>query len=70
MIFYLAKDTATKSIVLYMESIGNARNFLSAARECSLTKPIIVACSMFELFCVCLRLRPSHIPSQIIVEEY
>lgn len=42
MIFYLAKDSATKSIVLYMESIGNARNFLSAARECSLTKPIIV----------------------------
>eukprot|EP00438_Fugacium_kawagutii_P015503 Skav201351 [mRNA] locus=scaffold2643:69267:73622:+ [translate_table: standard] len=42
MIFYLAKDPATKSIVLYMESIGNARNFLSAARECSLTKPIIV----------------------------
>ncbi|CAE7194469.1 unnamed protein product [Symbiodinium sp. CCMP2456] len=42
MIFYLAKDPATKSIVLYMESIGNARSFLSAAREAALTKPIIV----------------------------
>jgi acetyltransferase len=27
---------------MYMESVGNARNFLSAAREVSLTKPIIV----------------------------
>ncbi|CAE7456976.1 unnamed protein product [Symbiodinium natans] len=42
MIFYLAKDAATRSIVLYMESIGNARSFLSAAREAALTKPIIV----------------------------
>ena len=35
-------DPSTKSIVIYMESIGNARSFLSAAREVALTKPIIV----------------------------
>jgi acetyltransferase len=30
------------SIVIYMETIGDARAFLSAAREVALTKPIIV----------------------------
>ena len=30
------------SIVIYMESIGDARSFISAAREVALTKPIIV----------------------------
>mmetsp|Transcript_69491 Transcript_69491/g.145133 ORF Transcript_69491/g.145133 Transcript_69491/m.145133 type:complete len:913 (-) Transcript_69491:501-3239(-) len=39
---YLANDENTKSIVLYMETIGNARQFLSAAREASLSKPIVV----------------------------
>ena len=33
---------ATQSIVIYMETIGDARAFLSAAREVALTKPIIV----------------------------
>ncbi|MCS7032115.1 MAG: acetate--CoA ligase family protein, partial [Gloeomargarita sp. SKYG116] len=42
LIDYLADDPHTKSIVLYMESIGDARSFLSAAREVALTKPIIV----------------------------
>jgi acetyltransferase len=42
LIDYLASDPRTKSIVIYMESIGNARSFLSAAREVALTKPIIV----------------------------
>ncbi|HEY7423001.1 MAG TPA: bifunctional acetate--CoA ligase family protein/GNAT family N-acetyltransferase [Gemmataceae bacterium] len=37
-----ADDPATRSIVLYMESIGDARKFLSAARSASRTKPIIV----------------------------
>ncbi len=32
----------TQSIVMYMESMGDARSFLSAAREVSLNKPIIV----------------------------
>ena len=39
---YFGDDPHTKSIVCYMESIGDARSFLSAAREVALTKPIIV----------------------------
>jgi acetyltransferase len=42
LIHYLGDDPNTKSIVIYMESIGDARGFLSAAREVALTKPIIV----------------------------
>ena len=42
LIFYLGNDPKTRSIVIYMESIGDARSFLSAAREVALTKPIIV----------------------------
>ena len=42
LIDYLGSDPRTESIVIYMESIGNARAFLSAAREVALTKPIIV----------------------------
>ncbi len=41
-ISYLGNDTATQSIVVYMETIGDARAFLSAAREVALSKPIIV----------------------------
>ncbi|HZI12103.1 MAG TPA: bifunctional acetate--CoA ligase family protein/GNAT family N-acetyltransferase [Myxococcus sp.] len=42
LIDFLADDPRTRSILLYMESIGDARAFLSAAREVALTKPIIV----------------------------
>jgi acetyltransferase len=42
LINHLGDDPNTKSIVIYMESIGDARSFLSAAREVALTKPIIV----------------------------
>jgi acetyltransferase len=42
LIYHLGNDVRTKSIVIYMESIGNARSFLSAAREVALSKPIIV----------------------------
>jgi acetyltransferase len=42
LIDYLGNDSRTHSIVLYMESVGDARSFLSAAREVSLSKPIIV----------------------------
>jgi acetyltransferase len=42
LIFHLGDDPATRSIVIYMETIGDARAFLSAAREVALTKPIIV----------------------------
>ena len=39
---YLGDDPNTDSIVIYMETIGDARRFLSAAREVAMTKPIIV----------------------------
>ena len=39
---FFGDDAPTKSILLYMESIGDARSFLSAAREVSFSKPIIV----------------------------
>ena len=39
---YFGSDPRTHSIVIYMESIGDARSFLSAAREVALRKPIIV----------------------------
>ncbi len=42
LIDYLGDDPRTRSIILYMESIGDARAFLSAAREVALSKPIIV----------------------------
>ncbi|WP_017304505.1 bifunctional acetate--CoA ligase family protein/GNAT family N-acetyltransferase [Spirulina subsalsa] len=42
LIDYLGDDPATHSIVIYMETIGDARSFLSAARAVALTKPIIV----------------------------
>lgn len=42
LIYYLGDDPKTESIVIYMESVGNARSFLSAAREVALKKPIIV----------------------------
>ena len=42
LIYYLGNDPHTESIVIYMETIGNARAFLSAAREVALSKPIIV----------------------------
>ena len=42
LIDYLGNDPRTQSIVMYMESVGDARSFLSAAREVSLNKPIIV----------------------------
>lgn len=43
LIDHFGDDPRTRSIVLYMESIGDdARGFLSAAREVALSKPIIV----------------------------
>jgi acetyltransferase len=42
LIDYFGRDPRTSSILLYMESIGDARSFLSAAREVALSKPIIV----------------------------
>jgi acetyltransferase len=42
LIDYFGEDPATQSILLYMESVGDARSFLSAARAIALKKPIIV----------------------------
>jgi acetyltransferase len=42
LIDYLGDDPNTRAILMYMESVGDARSFLSAAREVALTKPIIV----------------------------
>lgn len=42
LISFYGEDPKTQSILLYMESIGDARSFLSAAREVALSKPIIV----------------------------
>ena len=39
---HYGEDPNTHSILLYMESVGEARSFLSAAREVALSKPIIV----------------------------
>jgi acetyltransferase len=42
LIYHLGDDPHTQSIVIYMETIGDARGFMSAAREVALTKPIII----------------------------
>ncbi len=42
LIDYLGDDPHTHAILIYMESVGEARSFLSAAREVALTKPIIL----------------------------
>jgi acetyltransferase len=42
LIDYLGSDPQTTSIVIYMETVGDARSFLSAVREVALTKPIII----------------------------
>ncbi|MBX7214909.1 MAG: bifunctional acetate--CoA ligase family protein/GNAT family N-acetyltransferase [Thermoflexales bacterium] len=38
----LAADDQTEAILVYMETIGDARAFMSAAREAALSKPIII----------------------------
>jgi acetyltransferase len=42
LLLFFGQDSKTESILLYMESIGDARAFLSAAREVAFSKPIIV----------------------------
>lgn len=39
---YLAEDSKTRSILLYVEAITHARKFLSAARMASRSKPVVV----------------------------
>ena len=42
MIDFLGDDPATRSILIYMEGVGNARKFMSAARAFARRKPIII----------------------------
>jgi len=42
LIHYLGHDPQTHSLLIYMETIGDPRSFLSAAREIAMEKPIIV----------------------------
>lgn len=42
LIDHYGQDPNTDSIVIYSESIGDARSFLSAAREVALNKPILI----------------------------
>ncbi len=42
MIDYLGENPHTKSIIIYLEGVGNAKKFMSAARGFARTKPIIV----------------------------
>lgn len=39
---YLATDTETRGILLYVEAVTNARKFMSAARRASRLKPVVV----------------------------
>lgn len=42
LIYYLGDDPETRCILLYMETIGDSKAFLSAAREVANLKPIVV----------------------------
>ena len=42
MIDFLGEDAATRSILIYMEGVGDARKFMSAARAFARRKPIII----------------------------
>ena len=39
---YLATDHSTRAILLYLESIGAARHFMSAARAAARSKPVLI----------------------------
>jgi len=42
LIDFLGSDSHTRSIILYMEGVGNAKKFMSASRGFSRSKPIII----------------------------
>ena len=42
LIDYLGEDYKTRSIMLYMEGVGNAKRFMSSARGFARTKPIVI----------------------------
>jgi acetyltransferase len=39
---YLANDSQTQSIIVYLEGIGGARRFMSALRSAAIAKPVVV----------------------------
>eukprot|EP01053_Blabericola_migrator_P003324 Blabericola_migrator_1__3323@NODE_197_length_11501_cov_283_066206_g170_i0_p2_GENE_NODE_197_length_11501_cov_283_066206_g170_i0NODE_197_length_11501_cov_283_066206_g170_i0_p2_ORF_typecomplete_len735_score162_80ATPgrasp_5/PF13549_6/4_1e03ATPgrasp_5/PF13549_6/1e03ATPgrasp_5/PF13549_6/1_7e69Succ_CoA_lig/PF13607_6/3_7e03Succ_CoA_lig/PF13607_6/1_4e46Succ_CoA_lig/PF13607_6/1_5e03CoA_binding_2/PF13380_6/1_6e32CoA_binding_2/PF13380_6/1_5e03CoA_binding_2/PF13380_6/3_8e03CoA_binding_2/PF13380_6/4_5e03Ligas len=39
---YLGEDETTRAIIIYMESIGNAQEFMKAAQQITARKPIVV----------------------------
>ena len=39
---FLASDTQTKSVIVYLEGIGSARRFMSALRSAATAKPVLV----------------------------
>ncbi len=41
MLDYLAADARTRAILLYIESVGDARRFMSAARAAARVKPVV-----------------------------
>lgn len=49
LIDYFGHDVNTRSIIIYLETLRYPKNFFSAAREISLTKPIIVLKSGINL---------------------
>lgn len=42
LIDYFGEDRETRSIIIYLESVGNAKKFVSATRGFARTKPIVV----------------------------
>lgn len=42
MLDYLAGDTRTRAILMYLEQVTNARKFMSAARSAARVKPVVV----------------------------
>jgi len=42
LIDFLSEDYSTKSIMIYVENVGDAKRFISAARSFALSKPIVV----------------------------
>jgi acetyltransferase len=42
MLDWLASDTRTRAVLLYVESLQHARKFMSAARACARNKPVLV----------------------------
>lgn len=42
LVYHFGDDPHTRSIVIHMETVGDARNLLSAVREVALAKPVIV----------------------------